>query len=57
MSTQVNKSGFVDGDDMKRKMTKEILAESFREIAENRPVDKITIQEIVDNCGYFLPAF
>ena len=30
---------------MKRNTTKEILAESFRELAENRPVDKITIQE------------
>ena len=40
---------------MKRKTTKEILAESFRELAENRPVDKITIQEIVDNCD-FSPA-
>ncbi len=40
---------------MKRKTTKEILAESFIEIAENRPVDRITIQEITDNCG-FSPA-
>ncbi len=40
---------------MKRKTTKEILAESFRELAENHPVNKITIQEIVDNCG-FSPA-
>ncbi len=37
---------------MKRKTTKEILTESFRELAENRPVDKITIKEIVDNCDY-----
>jgi len=42
---------------MKRKTTKEILAESFREIAENRPVDKITIQEIADNCGYSNATF
>lgn len=28
---------------MKRKTTKKILAESFRELAENRPVDKIVI--------------
>ena len=40
---------------MKRKTTKEILAESFRELAENHPVNKITIQEIVDNCD-FSPA-
>ncbi len=42
---------------MKRKTTKEILAESFRELAENRQVDKITIQEIVDNCDYSPATF
>ncbi len=40
---------------MKRKTTKEILAESFRELAESQPVDKITIQMITDNCA-FSPA-
>ena len=42
---------------MKRKTTKEILAESLREIAENKSVDKITIQEIVDNCEYSPATF
>ena len=42
---------------MKRKTTKEILAESFRELAETHPVDKITIQEIVDNCDYSPATF
>ena len=42
---------------MKRKTTKEILAESFRELAETRPVDKITVQEIVDNCEYSPATF
>ena len=46
---------------MKRKTAKEILAESFREIAEKKNIDKITVREITDNCGYspatFLPAF
>lgn len=42
---------------MKRKTTKEILAESFRELAENHRVDKITIQEIVDNCDYSPATF
>ena len=42
---------------MKRKTTKEILAESFRELAQNHPVDKITIQEIVDNCDYSPATF
>ena len=42
---------------MRRMTTKEILAESFRELADNRPVDKITIQEIVDNCDYSPATF
>ena len=42
---------------MKRKTAKEILAESFREVAKNKSVDKITIQEIVDNCGYSPATF
>lgn len=42
---------------MKRKTTKELLAESFRELAQTRSVDKITVQEIVDNCGYSTATF
>ncbi|MBR0235498.1 MAG: TetR/AcrR family transcriptional regulator C-terminal domain-containing protein [Clostridia bacterium] len=42
---------------LKRKTAKEILAESFREVAENKNVDKITIQDIVDNCGYSPATF
>ena len=42
---------------MKRKTAKEILAESFREVAETKPIDKITIQDIVDNCGYSPATF
>lgn len=42
---------------MKRKTTKKILAESFRELAEKKSVDKITIQEIVDNCDYSMATF
>ena len=42
---------------MKRKTAKELLAESFRELAEKKPVDKITIQEIVDNCDYSMATF
>ena len=37
---------------MKRKTAKEILADSFRELAETRAIDKITIKDITDNCGY-----
>ncbi len=42
---------------MKRKTSRDILVESFRELAATRPVDKITIQEIVDNCGYSSATF
>lgn len=43
--------------EVQRKTTKEILAESFREMAEYRPVDRITIREIVDNCEYSPATF
>ena len=42
---------------MKRKTAKEILAESFRELAGNKNIDKITIREIVENCGYSPATF
>jgi AcrR family transcriptional regulator len=42
---------------MRRKTTQEILAESFRELSEQKPVDKITIREITDNCGYSPATF
>ena len=42
---------------MKRKTTKEILAESFRELAEQKKIDKITVKEITDNCGYSSATF
>ncbi|MCR4818899.1 MAG: TetR/AcrR family transcriptional regulator [Fretibacterium sp.] len=42
---------------MKRKTAKEILAASFVELAAKKSVDKITIQEIVDNCGYSPATF
>jgi len=42
---------------MKRKTAKEILSDSFRELAVNKKIDKITIQDIVDNCGYSPATF
>lgn len=42
---------------MKRKTTKELLVESFRELAQNRTIDKITIKDIVDNCEYSSATF
>ncbi len=42
---------------MKRKTAKEILAESFREMAECKTIDKITVSDIVANCGYSPATF
>ncbi len=42
---------------MKRKTAKEILAESFRELAQKKAADKITVKEIADNCGYSVATF
>ncbi len=42
---------------MRRKTAKEILAESFREIAEKKPINKITVRDITDNCGYSSATF
>lgn len=42
---------------MKRKTAKEILTEAFREIAEKKPVDKITIHDITENSGYSSATF
>lgn len=42
---------------MKWKTAKEILAESFREIAEMKPIDKITVKDITKNCGYSTATF
>ncbi len=42
---------------MKRKSTKEILAESFRELALKKQADKITIKQIVENCGFSSATF
>ena len=42
---------------MKRKTSKEMLAESFREIAERKSIDKITVKDITENCGYSPATF
>ena len=42
---------------MKRKTAKEILADSFHELAEDRKIDKITVREIAANCGYSSATF
>lgn len=42
---------------MKRMTTKELLAESFLELAEKKPINKITIADIVGNCEMTQPTF
>ena len=42
---------------MKRKTAKEVLADTFREIAEYKPVDKITVNDITENSGYSTATF
>ena len=33
------------------------MAESFREVAEHKNIDKITVKDITDNCGYSSATF
>ncbi|MCR5415348.1 MAG: TetR/AcrR family transcriptional regulator C-terminal domain-containing protein [Pseudobutyrivibrio sp.] len=42
---------------VRRKTTQEILGESIHELAKVKSVDKITIKEIVDNCGLSSATF
>ena len=42
---------------MKRKTAKELLAESFRELAQDQDSGKITVQDIAKNCGYSIATF
>ncbi len=42
---------------VRKKTTKEILGESVRELAGRRPLDKITVKEISENCGVTTPTF
>ena len=42
---------------MKRKTAREILSDSFRELAHEKPVDKITVKDIIANCGYSQATF
>lgn len=42
---------------MRRKTAREILAESLKEIAVTKNIDKITIKDITVNCGYSSSTF
>lgn len=42
---------------MRRKTAKEILAEAFREVAAGKSIDRITVRDITENCGYSTATF
>ena len=42
---------------MKRKKAREILVDSFLELAETKSVEKITVNDIVNNCDYSPSTF
>lgn len=42
---------------MERLTTKQILAASFRELAQHKNIDKITVKDIVSNCSYSPATF
>ena len=42
---------------MKRKTTKEILAESYLEFAAKKSINKISVVDIVENCSMTKPTF
>jgi AcrR family transcriptional regulator len=48
---------FGRNDSMKRKTAKDILADSFRELAQKKKIDKITIKDIAANGGYSPATF
>ena len=45
------------GNDSSQIVVREILAEAFRELAGSKPVDKITVPNIIENCGYSKTTF
>lgn len=45
------------GDGVQRKTAKEIIADSFRELAQEKSVDKIAVGDIVANCKYSQATF
>ena len=42
---------------VKGRTAKELLAGSFRELAQSRDIDRITVQDIAKNCGYSIATF
>jgi len=50
-------SKFFERLSVKRKTAREVLIESFLELAEQKNVDKISVKDITDNCGYSPATF
>ncbi len=42
---------------VKRKTTKDLLAESLRELTKTYPFERITVKDIVQNCGFSSTTF
>lgn len=42
---------------VRRLTTKELIGASFHELAAEKPIDKITVKEIADNCGVSTTTF
>ena len=42
---------------MKRKTARDIFVESFHALAQTRSIDRITVREIAENCGYSTATF
>lgn len=42
---------------MQRKTTRELLGDSFRKLVRQKPINKITIANITENCGLTQPTF
>ncbi len=42
---------------IRKQTTKELLAESVRELASRRPLDKVSVKEIAENCGITTATF
>ena len=42
---------------MKLKSTREIIADSLREIGSRKKINSITIREIMQNCGFSIATY
>ena len=42
---------------IQRKTAKELMADSFKELAHKKNIEKITVKDVVENCGYSPATF